>query len=154
MRTGAATVAFAVLALTACSRGDGGSAEATRAAAHGIIAAFNRQDARAVAAYDTPDYVGIFHGSPNTVGPAADEAGMKAMTAQSKVDWQLGKETVTTSKDGDIGIFEAPYTFVVTIPGAPTTTERGTWVAIFKRQADGSMKLWRSIASDGPKPAP
>ena len=143
--------AAVALLLTGCSSASSDAAEATRTAAHGIIAAFNRQDARGVAAFDTPDYVGIFHGSPNTVGPAADEAGMKAMTAQSRVDWQLGKENVTVSKDGDIGVFEAPYTFVVTIPGAPTTTERGTWMAIFKRQSDGSMKLWRSIASDGPK---
>jgi hypothetical protein len=30
------------------------------------------------------------------------------------------------------------------------TRETGTWIAIFKRQEDGSMKLWRSIASDTP----
>ena len=35
-----------------------------------------------------------------------------------------------------------------------TARESGTWIAIFKRQNDGSMKLWRSIASDGPAPKP
>ena len=138
-------------ALTACSGHSGRAADQTRDAAHGIIAAFNKGDAHAAAAYDAPDYVGIFHGSPNTVGMAADEKGMKAQMASAKVDWQLGKENVTVSKGGDMGVFEAPYTFVINIPGAPTTTERGTWVAIFKRQGDGSMKLWRSIASDSGK---
>lgn len=72
---------------------------------------------------------------------------------QAKVDWQLGASRVTISKAGDIGIFEAPYNFIVTMPGAPAAVERGTWIAIFKRQDDGRMKLWRSIASDLPKPA-
>lgn len=145
-------IAIAGATLAGCSAGDGNAAAQTRDAAHGIIAAFNRQDAHAAAAYDAPDYVGIFHGSPNSEGMAADEAGMKAQMANAKVDWQLGAEKVTVSKAGDMGVFEAPYTFVINIPGAPTTTERGTWVAIFKRQSDGTMKLWRSIASDGPKP--
>jgi ketosteroid isomerase-like protein len=145
-------VIAALASLGACSSQASDAANDTRAAAHGIIAAFNRHDAHAAAAYDAPDYVGIFHGTANTVGMAADEAGMKAQMASAKVDWQLGKENVTVAKAGDIGIFEAPYTFVINIPGAPTTTERGTWTAIFKRQSDGTMKLWRSIASDGAAP--
>jgi ketosteroid isomerase-like protein len=146
-------VIAALASLAGCSSHSSNSAaHATRAAAHGIIAAFNRQDAHAAAAFDAPDYVGIFHGTANTLGMAADEAAMKAQMASAKVDWQLGKENVTVAKAGDIGVFEAPYTFVINIPGAPITTERGTWTAIFKRQPDGSMKLWRSIASDGPAP--
>lgn len=117
-----------------------------------VVAAYNRQDAHAAAAYDAPDYVGVYHGTANTAGPAADEASMKTQMEASKVDWQLGKDQVTVSKDGDIGIFEAPYTFVINIPGAATTRETGNWIAIFKRQGDGSMKLWRSIASDTPAP--
>ena len=118
-----------------------------------MVAAYNRLDAHAAAAYDAPDYVGVYHGTPNTVGRAADEAGMKAQMAAARVDWQLGKDTVTVSKSGDLGIFEAPYTFVIQVPGAPQTRETGTWIAIFKRQGDGSLKLWRSIASDTPRPS-
>jgi ketosteroid isomerase-like protein len=139
----------ALMALAACSHSSSNAADETRTGALGVVAAYNRQDAAAAAAFDAPDYVGIYHGTANTLGPAADEAGMKAQMAQARVDWKLGPDEVTVSKAGDIGIFEAPYTFVIAIPGAPTTTERGTWIAIFKRQKDGTMKLWRSIASDG-----
>jgi ketosteroid isomerase-like protein len=118
----------------------------------GVVAAYNRQDARAAAAYDAPDYVGIYPGAPNTVGPSADEAGMKSQMAQAKVEWQTSPGKVTVSRAGDMGVFEAPYTFVVSVPGAPVAREYGTWVAIFTRQDDGRMKLWRSIASDSPKP--
>ena len=129
-------------------------ADQVRKDAAGVVAAYNAQDAHAAAAYDAPDYVGVYHGTANTIGPAADEAGMKAQMAAAKVDWQLGAGKVTVAKAGDLAVFEAPYTFVVSIPNAPTTTERGTWIAVFRRQDDGSMKLWRSIASDGPAASP
>jgi ketosteroid isomerase-like protein len=118
----------------------------------GVVAAYNAQDAHKAAAYDAPDYVGVYHGSPNTVGPAADEAGMKAQMAAAKVDWKLGASRVTIAEAGDLAVFEATYTFVITMPHAPVARENGTWIAIFRRQADGSMKLWRSIASDAPAP--
>jgi ketosteroid isomerase-like protein len=125
-----------------------------RKQALGVVAAYNAQDAHAAAAYDAPDYVGVFHGQPNTVGPAADEASMKAQMSSTHVGWALGQGKVTVAKAGDIGVFEAPYTFSIATPDGGTTRERGTWIAIFKRQDDGTMKLWRSIGSDIPPPPP
>ena len=144
----------ATAALSGCARYAGAPDPADVAAqvrkdAAGVVAAYNAQDPHKAASYDAPDYVGLYHGTANTVGPAADEAGMKAQMAAAKVDWTLGPEKVTVAKGGDLAVFEAPYTFTIAIPNVPTTTERGTWIAIFKRQDDGSMKLWRSIASDG-----
>ncbi len=119
-----------------------------RKSALGLVAAYNAQDANTAAAYDAPDYVGVYHGTPNTIGPAADEAGMKAQMAAAKVEWQLGHDKVTVANAGDLAVFEAPYAFIVTLPQGGRTNEQGTWIAIFKRQDDGSMKLWRSIASN------
>lgn len=147
-------LALAASSLVACSSHSGNSnvARQVREQALGVVAAYNAQDAHKAASYDAPDYVGIYHGTPNTIGPVADEAGMKAQMAAAKVDWQLGADKVTVGKANDLGIFEAPYTFIITMPNAPVTTEHGTWIAIFKRQDDGTMKLWRSIASDTPAP--
>ena len=149
------SVALLVVAstLAGCSRQPAGVADEVRQAALGVVAAYNAQDAHKAAAYDASDYVGVFHGTPNTIGRAEDEASMKAGMAAAKVEWKLGEGQVTVAKDGDFGIFEAPYTFVMTMPQA-TARESGTWIAIFKRQNDGSMKLWRSIASDGAAPKP
>jgi ketosteroid isomerase-like protein len=146
----------AALTLAGCDRGTsaGGTADDIRKQALALVAAYDRQDARAAAAFDAPDYVGIYHGTPNNVGPAADFKEMTAAMAISKLDWQVGEGKVTVSKAGDIGIFEAPYTFTITTGAAPPARENGTWIAIFKRQDDGAMKLWRSIASDSPAPAP
>ena len=148
---------LAASALAACARqaaqpDTGKVADQVRADALGVVAAYNAQDAHKAASDDAPDYVGVYHGTANTVGPAADEAGMKAQMAAAKVDWRLGGSKVTIASAGDLAVFEAPYTFTIRVPNAPVTTERGNWIAIFKRQDDGAMKLWRSIASDTPAP--
>ena len=127
-------------------------ADQVRKDALALVADYNAQNAAAAAAYDAPDYVGVFHGTPNVNGPAADEAGMKAAMAASKVLWQIGEVKVTVSRAGDVGIFEAPYTFTVTTPQGASSKESGNWIAIFRRQEDGTMKLWRSIGSDIPAP--
>jgi ketosteroid isomerase-like protein len=147
--------ALLVLALAGCNRQPDTSsvAEQVRKDALALVATYNAQDAHAAAAYDAPDYVGIFHGTPNTNGPAADEAGMKAGMAAAKVHWDIGEPKVTVSRAGDLGIFEAPYTFTITTPNGAASHENGNWIAIFKRQDDGSMKLWRSIGSDTPPQA-
>lgn len=145
---------LAFLLVAGCAQQSHGDVAAeVRKAALGVVAAYNAQDAHAAAAYDAPDYVGVYHGSPNVNGPAADEAGMKAQMAATKVDWQLGKDKVTVARAGDLALFEAPYTFVITNPEGGVVRESGSWIAMFKRQDDGSMKLWRSIASDGPPSA-
>jgi ketosteroid isomerase-like protein len=152
---GVLTVVAFVL-LVGCSRqsGNAGLADQVRKQALGLVAAYNAGDAAAAAAYDAPDYVGIFHGTPNNVGPAADLAEMKAAMAVSKLNWQMGEPRVTVAKGGDIAILEAPYAFTVSMNPGGVTHETGNWVAIFKRQADGTLKLWRSIGSDTPPAKP
>src|SRR3954452_7398164 len=142
----------AFLMIAGCSRQSdaAGVADQVRKQALGLVAAYNAGDAAAAAGYDAPDYVGIFHGTPNNVGPAADFQEMKAAMAVSKLLWQVGEPKVTVARRGDIAIVEAPYTFTVTMNQGGVTHETGNWVAIFKRQPDGTLKLWRSIGSDAP----
>ena len=119
-----------------------------------LVGDYNSGNAGAAAARDAPDYVGIFHGAPNTVGPAAVLAGMKQQIAAGKAHWDFGEAKVTVSRAGDIALFEAPYDYTFTDPKGATQRESGNWIAIFKRQEDGTMKLWRSIGSDLPAARP
>ena len=123
-------------------------------AAQTLVNDYNAGNAAAAAAQDAPDYVGIFHGTPNNVGPAADLAQMKAEMATAKLNWQIGEPKVTIARAGVLGIFEASYTFAVPDSKGATTRETGNWIAIFKRQQDGTLKLWRSIGSDTPPAHP
>jgi ketosteroid isomerase-like protein len=46
---------------------------------------------------------------------------------------------------------DATYTFTFTNPATKKAgSETGTWVAVFKRQADGTMKLSRDMVLDMP----
>jgi ketosteroid isomerase-like protein len=156
-RTLAALIALlAVSSLSGCAR-HASAADVTaqvRQQALALVNDYNSGNAVAAAAMDAPDYVGIFHGTPNTVGPAADLAGMKAQMTQAKAHWAIGPAKVTVAKAADLALFEAPYTFSFTDAKGATQRDTGNWIAIFKRQADGSLKLWRSIGSDTPPMPP
>ena len=156
MNRAAPTLAVALtLALAGCNKPPSEPAAtpgSVAADAKAIVAAYNAHDAERAVAFDAPDYVGIFHGAPNTAGPAADLTGMRQQLKDPLAKWDSAGGTATVSQSGDIGIYEAPYTFTVTNPatGEPVN-EPGNWIAIFKRQPDGTMKLWRSIGSDVPR---
>ena len=146
--------AMVILATAACGPAvaDTNAVEqAVRTQASEIVAAYNAHDAAKTASYDAPDYVGMFHGSRNVLGPAADEAGMKVQLQDSTARWDISDAKVTVSGDGDLAVYETTYAFTFTNPetGIPAH-DKGNWIAIFKRQADGSMKLWRSIGTDTP----
>jgi len=148
----------ATISLTGCLRQAGTNtaavADEVRKDAAELVADYNAQNAEAAAAWDAPDYVGIYHGTPNNVGPAADLKEMKAAMAVSKLNWQTGEPKVTVSSAGDLAILEAPYSFTITTPEGGVSKETGNWIAIFKRGDDGKLKLWRSIGSDTPQPKP
>lgn len=149
-RTSGALLCVAAL-LAGCDRIEKAREPADVAAAvDALVKDYNSGNAEAAAAMDAPDYVGVFHGQPNTNGPAADLASMKAQMAAAKVHWQTGKSNVTLSRKGDLAIYEAPYTYTITYPNGTVSHESGNWIAIFRRQSDGTMKLWRSIGSDLP----
>ncbi|MCY7338996.1 MAG: hypothetical protein LH465_03455, partial [Sphingomonas bacterium] len=91
--------AMAMLATAACSPAvvDTKAVEqAVRTQASEIVAAYNAHDAAKTASYDAPDYVGMFHGSRNVLGPAADEAGMKAQLQDSAAKWDMGDAKLPT----------------------------------------------------------
>lgn len=159
IRVAPALAVALTFALVACNKpeaqgpvsGTTVTAESVAADAETLVATFNAHDAKRAVAFDAQDYVGIFHGGPNTVGPAADLAGMQQELKDPLAKWEIAGGKATVSSSGEIGIYEALYTFTMTDPatGRPSH-EHGNWIAIFKRQSDGTMKLWRSIGSDVP----
>lgn len=119
-----------------------------------LIAAFNAHDLAGAVALDAPDFVGMLHGMPNAIGPEGDSAVTKQQMADpaQKVDAQDARVDVASA--GDMAVWRATYSYTFTDPvkKAPTT-ERGNWVTVWKRQADGTMKIALSMVSDtGAKP--
>ena len=126
-----------------------------KAVAAEIIAAYNAHDPRKTAAYDAPDYLGLNHGTPVLHGEAADAESMAELMKDPTNRFTLGEPTVIVAKAGDMAVFNAPYDSTWTDPKSRRKmAEKGTWIGVFTRQGDGTMKLSRSIGVDSGPAAP
>lgn len=120
-----------------------------RAVAAEIIAAYNAHDAKKTASYDAPDYLGLNHGTPAVRGEQADADSMAELMKDPTNRFTLGEPTVIVAKAGDMAVFNAPYDSTWTDPKSRRKmAEKGTWIGVFTRQGDGTMKLSRSIGVD------
>ena len=120
-----------------------------KAVAAEIITAYNAHDPRKTAAYDAPDYLGLNHGTPVVHGEAADAESMAELMKDPANRFTLGEATVIVAKAGDMAVFNAPYDSTWTDPKSRRKmAEKGTWIGVFTRQGDGTMKLSRSIGVD------
>ena len=156
-----AVAGLALLAVAGCAATGGTSAadvaktaDQARTSVAGISAAYNAHDAVKAASYDAPDYVSMFHGFGTAVGPAADLASMKEQFADAAARFDLNVQSVDVSKAGDTAVVRSLYQYTFTDPKTKkSTSESGNWVAGFKRQPDGSLKLAWSIGADTPAAA-
>ena len=143
------------VALPAASADTAKVAAEVKATAAAIIAAYNEHDPVKTAAFDAPDYLGINHGAPVVRGEQADADGMAVLMKDPANRFTLGEGTVIVSKAGDMAVFNAPYDYAWTDPkSGKVAGEKGTWIGVFTRQGDGTMKLSRSIGVDSGPPAP
>ena len=61
----------------------------------------------------------------------------------------VSDETVDVAASGDLAVHHAAYRFTFTNPATKQpATEAGNWVAVFKRQPDGAMKMSKDIIAD------
>lgn len=115
------------------------------------VDAYGARDVARAASILADDVVLHFHGAPNVVGKAAAMAGIKEQMADPSLKLAVADESVDVATAGDMAVYSATYTFTFTSPATKTTTtEMGNWVAVFKRQADGTMKLSRDMVLDTP----
>lgn len=109
--------------------------------------AFKRGDAAGVAALYTDDAMVLMTSVPAMRGRAAIEAGnAKMMPGMGVKDVKISVDDVEVH--GDVAIETGKYEFTLQPPGATApTVDTGTYVAVWKRQADGSWKLYRDASS-------
>lgn len=127
------------------------AAAEVKALARDHIAAFNARDAVAATSIDAPDYVGVFHGMPNTIGHAADLAITKQMVADPAMKLVVADEQVDVAQAGDMATWRCTYRYTYTDPATrQPRVELGNYIIGFKRQPDGRMKAAWSVVSDTP----
>ena len=116
-----------------------------------MVAAFTARDADKAVSWDAPDFVGMFHGTPNISGVEADRALTKAQVADPAMTFSVNDEQIDVAGSGDLAVWRATYRYGFTDPvSKKPKTEVGNWVVGWKRQTDGTMKKAWSIVSDTP----
>ncbi len=139
--------AWGFLILTGCSQSpapDNREADA-RALREGEVAAFvadwGGKDAGRIAAHYTDDGTVMIPNSPTLTGKEAIANAMK--DAFTDPNWSLALQTaqVDISKSGDLGYARGTYVLTATDPASKkAVTERGRFLTIFRKAADGSWK--------------
>ena len=144
--------AWGLLALSGCSRPPGSDireAEA-RALRDGEVAAFIKdwggKDAGRIAAHYTDDANVMVPNSPTMAGKDAVGRAMKEALADPNWSLQLQPAQVEVSSGGDLGYTRGTYVLTATDPASgKAVTEKGRFVSIFRKQADGSWKAVQHI---------
>ncbi|MDB5678413.1 hypothetical protein, partial [Sphingomonas bacterium] len=76
---------------------------------------------------------------------------MKEQFKDPAARFDVNIQSVDVSKAGDTAVVRSLYQYGFTDPKTKkVSSETGNWVAGFKRQADGSLKLAWSIGADTP----
>ena len=115
------------------------------------IAAFNARDAIGATSMQTSDYLGFFHGAPNTIGHDADLAVTRVQVADPAMKLVIANEYVDVAQAGDMATWRCTYRFTYTDPATKQVRiELGNYIIGFKRQPDGKMKAAWSVVSDTP----
>ncbi len=115
------------------------------------IDGFLARDPVKATSIDAPDFVGIFHGAPNTVGVAQDLSASKEMVADPALKLVVDNEHLDVAQSGDMATWRSTYRYTYTDPKTnQPRVELGNFLIGFKRQSDGKMKAVWSVVSDTP----
>jgi uncharacterized protein (TIGR02246 family) len=142
------------LILTGCSQSpapDSREADA-HALREGEVAAFVKdwsgKDADRIAAHYTNDGNLMVPNSPTMAGKDAIGKTMKDVLADPNWSLALQPVQVEVSRSGDLGYTRGTYVLTATDPASKkVATEKGRFVAIFRKEADGSWKAVQDITN-------
>ncbi|MBU1375157.1 MAG: DUF4440 domain-containing protein [Alphaproteobacteria bacterium] len=121
-----------------------------------VVDAVNARDAEKAVSHDAPNFVGMFHGGPNTNGPAEELALTKQQLNDPNVKLEVSNPVVDVAASGDMAVWRSGYAFTFTDPKTKAAVvENGNWVTVYRVQPDGAWKQSLAVVSDtGPaKPA-
>ena len=140
------------LILTGCSQSPASDSREAVAQAlrEGEVAAFVKdwggKDADRIAAHYTDDGSVMVPNSPTMTGKETIGKGMKGALADPNWSLVLQPVKVDVSKGGDLGYARGTYVLTATDPESKkAVTEKGRFITIFRKQADGSWKATEEI---------
>ena len=115
-----------------------------------VVTALKTKNATLLASRYDAEGAMMMSNMPAARGPAEIEKSSKEMFGGMDVkEFKLTTDDVTIG--GDLAVETGHYEMTFTPKGAKEMTEKGKYITVWKRQADGSWKIFRDIAnSDQP----
>jgi uncharacterized protein (TIGR02246 family) len=111
-----------------------------------LIEALNKEDAAAQSALYTPDGMVMLSGMPAWKGRAGIEENAKGMfDAMDLKDAKFTTDNVEVS--GDLAVETGTYSMTVVPKGAKAMPDAGKYITVWKRQSDGTWKIYRDISN-------
>jgi uncharacterized protein (TIGR02246 family) len=142
--------ATAMVLLTACTQAPPPPPPDTRAADEKAIRdqetaaaqAWSAKDVDKVVALYADDATLMLPNAPGMTGKAAIGAAFKGAIGDPNFTLSIQNTSVEASKSGDLGFVRGTYAVQATDPKTKkATTEKGNYVIVYKKQADGSWKI-------------
>ena len=114
--------------------------------------AFQRGDTAVLFSFYDSDIAVLMAGQPTLRGKAEVTSSLAKMFAGTKFS-DVKFSTSTVDVGGDYAIETGTYEMTVTEPGKKPVPDKGKYLTVWKKQADGSWKIYRDMPnSDGPPP--
>jgi ketosteroid isomerase-like protein len=158
-RTGLSAMLLLAVFLTACSQApppapdtSAADAQAIRDAEAAIMKNIAAKDVDQTVAFWADDASVFFPNMPALTGGAAIRSAVAEMMKDPNFSFTGGATKVEVSKAGDYGYSQGTYTQTFTDPKTKAVmVEKGKYVTVFKKQADGS---WKAVADINNADAP
>lgn len=115
---------------------------------------FEAKDAAKLMAHYTDDATLMATGMPAAHGKAAIGKVLKDMVQDPALSLKFHASRVEVAKCGDVAYSEGSYTMTMTNPATrKKISDKGSYVTVYKKQADGSWKAVSDIASSEVPPS-
>ena len=139
------TVAIAVTLGASAQTGNTKAAEAIRKADREWMAAYASKNVDKAAWFVAPDGAIYAPNAPATQGVDAVKKMAADMFKLPDVNLSWTPTLVEVAKSGDLGFTSGTYEFSFKDPSGKTIDDKGKYVTVWKKQADGSWKVVRDI---------
>ena len=117
---------------------------------------FESKDPAKLAAHYADDAVLMNSGAPASKGKAAIQKMLTEMVGDASLSLKFESDRVEVSKSGEMAYTQGHYTMTMTDPATKApTSDHGSYVTVYRKQADGSWKAVQDAAiSEVPPPTP
>ena len=161
-RAAPAGIGILTLVLAACTQAPSAPADSRAADEKALrdqdaasLAAWNSKDPEKVVALYADDATMVIPNAPAIHGKEAMRSGLKEALADPNFKLDFSPTGAEASKSGDLGYVKGTYTVTASDPKVKKpTVEKGNYLIVYKKQADGSWKIINDFASPEAAAAP